>query len=260
MNRRKALREQMKTGKTVVGSFVLGHDPGVVRVAATADLDFLLLDYEHGTPSDELTARFIDVAQASTTALFIRCSLHDLPVIPRLFDHGLDGVLVAGAETLADVQAVVDAAKFPPHGHRGLNPFVPAAGYGAQTADTFMQLQNERTHVWILAESQRLLAQLNAVSQLPGVDGIFLGPYDLSVDLGVAGEIHHPMVLAEIDHAIHTLQQNGLPVGIYAKDTNATLQWMEKGVSFLVVGFDWSLLRTAWSEIVKCCGNQADMG
>lgn len=253
MNERPILRKQMEAGKLAVGSFLLGHDASVVRVAQTAGLDFLLLDYEHGTVSDSLCSQFIDVAYTSNISLFVRCTMHDVPYITRLFDHGLSGVLVAGATSMEDVSTVISAIKYPPFGRRGLNPFVPSAGYGSWREDTFMQVQNKETHIWILAESQALLKELEQISQRSEIDGVLLGPYDLSVDIGVKGDIQHPKVVAAIDAAMRTLRKNGCSAGIYAKDAEAAAPWVEKGASFVVVGFDWSLLQTAWAKIVQHC-------
>lgn len=250
MSRHAALRDKMIVGKPAIGSFVLGHDPSVVRVAAAAQLDFLLLDYEHGTFADTCTSQFIDVAAQTSVSLFIRCTMSDLPTLPRLFDHGLTGALIAGAASMADVARIVQTVKYPPSGTRGLNPFVPAAGYGHQMGTSFMAAQNVQTHIWILAENQTLLRELDQISACKEIDGVFLGPYDLSVDLGVPGDIHHPKVVAEIEQALATLQQNKCNAGIFARDAASALPWANKGMSFIVVGFDWSLLQTAWSQIV----------
>lgn len=245
------LRERMREGKVAVGSFGLGHDPAVVRVAEAAGLDFLLLDYEHGTLTDSLCSQFVDVAAGLQVSLFIRCTMSDLPFVARLFDHGLDGILVAGATSVQDVSHIVQTVKFPPLGKRGLNPFVAAAEFGVQHGDDFVHGQNKRSHIWILAENQAMLADLPQISQLPGIDGVFLGPYDLSVDLGVAGDIHHPIVAAKIEEAMTVLRRYQICAGIYAKDKDVAIPWVQKGMSFVVVGFDWSLLQTAWANTVE---------
>lgn len=250
------LRRRLLSGERAVGSFVLGHDPGVVRAAAAAGLDVLILDHEHGVFSQELTGRFIDVAQSARVSLFVRCAMNDVPSLGRLFDHGLDGAMVAGAHTIDDVRRILDAIKFPPLGRRGLNPFVPAARYGHLAGDAYMQQQNENTSVWILAENRQLFAGLAEICQWPGLDGVFLAPYDLSVDLGHPGEIAHPDVVNAMDAGVQVIRGSHRLAGVYCKDARATHPWIEKGVSFVSVGFDWSLLSATWRGIVQECSGK----
>jgi len=243
------LRARLQTsGRRAVGSFVLGHDAGVVRVAEAAGLDFLLLDREHGTVTDELIAQFVDVRRGLNVSLLVRTSIEDIHAFGRWFDHGLDGVIVAGAQSTADVAAIVAAVKYAPLGNRGLNPFVPATNYGNTPPDAYMLAQNQSTLVWVIAENQQLLGELPEICKLPGLDGVFFGPYDLSVDLGVPGQVNHPAVTERIETAIAVLKDGNKFSGIYSKDTVIAETWRAKGANLLTVGFDWSLLRTAWTQ------------
>ncbi|AQQ54875.1 HpcH/HpaI aldolase family protein [Planococcus lenghuensis] len=242
-------QHEAKQGSIAVGSFILGHDPEVVRVAAAAGLDFLIIDIEHGTPTQELVGRFVDTAQNLALRVFVRCSMEDLPFLGSLFDRGLDGAIVAGAETPEDVRNVIRTLKFAPLGTRGLNPFVPGTGYGTLDAATFMKEENTRTSVWIMAEKVNLVKRIDRISQLDGLDGVFFGPYDLSADLGVTGEVNNPAVTELIAGAVQTVTQNGRAAGIFSRDIEAARRWAEQGMSFLAVGFDWPLLMVSWKGI-----------
>ncbi|MCL6454492.1 MAG: hypothetical protein K6T78_12865 [Alicyclobacillus sp.] len=242
------LRAQLLHHPPAIGSFVLGHDPGVVRVADEADLDFLLLDAEHGTVTDGQIAEFVDVRRGLDVSILVRAGIEQIHAFGRWLDHGLDGLVVAGAQTQEDVREVVQAVKFPPVGRRGLNPFVPATGYGRVAPPVFMEHQNEHGLLWMIAERRAFLDQLPEICRMDGLDGVFFGPYDLSVDLGIPGQVTHPLVMDQICRAIETLRENGKFAGIYAKSPALATPWRERGVQFLAVGFDWSLLRTAWAE------------
>lgn len=238
----------LKSGGVAVGSFILGHDAGVVRVAEAAGLDFLLLDGEHGTISDDLIAKFIDVGLGLHVSIFVRTSIEALHSFGRWFDHGLDGVIVAGAQSAVDVQTIIQSVKFAPLGRRGLNPFVPATNYGNVGSDSYMLEQNQSTHVWVIAENRGLLSELPQICDLDGLDGVFFGPYDLSVDLDVPGQVNHPVVTQRIEDAISVLKAGGLLCGIYSKDATVAETWRDRGVDLLAVGFDWSLLRSSWAK------------
>ncbi|QSO51829.1 hypothetical protein JZ785_24135 [Alicyclobacillus curvatus] len=243
--------EAIQRGQQAIGSFVLGHDPSIVRVAASAGLDFLLIDGEHGLFSDELISQFIDAGKGLDIAIMLRCTTERLGDLPALFDHGLDGVIVAGAQSAVDAQHIISQLKYPPLGHRGLNPFVPTAAYGSANRELFMQAQNDETTIWLLAESQRFLSEMTEVCTIPGLDGVFFGPYDLSVDLGVPAQIHHESVLRTISQARSVILRAGLSAGIFAHDEVSMSTWSTLNLNLLTLGFDWSTLHTTWSRWVR---------
>lgn len=240
--------EAIDQGQRVIGSFVLGHDPVLVRIAQGSGLDFLLLDAEHGAFSLPLISRFIDAAKGTNLSILVRCTVHQVGDLQALLDHGLDGVIVAGARSAKDVTDIVQHLKYPPLGTRGLNPFVAAASYGATDHDTFMLEQNDKTTIWLLAENKQFLSELREVCRLPGVDGIFFGPYDLSIDLGVPGQVNHKSVLDAIADARNVIGEAGLGAGIFADSPASMEKWEPLNFDFLALGFDWSTLRMTWSN------------
>jgi len=205
--------ERMQSGEQIIGSFVLCHDASIVRVASVAGIHVLIIDYEHGLFSSELTSHFIDVAQNSKISVFVRCTMDDLHFLGGLLDRGLDGVIVAGARSAYDAKLIIDKLKFYPDGHRGINPFVPAADYGKVILSDFVRLSNNQTSVWVLAENKNLISELEEICTLPHLDGIFLGPYDLSFDLGYPGKVTHPSVMDSLNSAVRVIQSNKVSVG-----------------------------------------------
>ncbi|MCL6516078.1 aldolase/citrate lyase family protein [Alicyclobacillus sp.] len=229
------------------GTFLLGHDPTVVRVAAAAGLDFVVLDAEHGTFSADRMAQFINAGAGID--VFVRCTLEDAMHLAPVFDHGLTGVIVAGSPTPEDIRRVVERVKYPPQGRRGSNPFVGAAGFGRVGGDELAAQSNARTQVWVMAESRAQFEALPEYCNLAGVSGVFLGPYDLSVDLGVAGQMDHPAVLEALCGAIQTVREYHLPVAIFAKDGAAARGWLERGVTWVALSADWGVLAESWRRM-----------
>ena len=251
-----SLRQRIQDGEHVIGSFLLSRDPAVVRVASAAGLDLVMLDFEHGTYSVESAAQLIDVACFSPVETFVRCTVDDVPVLGRLLDRGLDGVLVAAATSAEDVKRCVDQVKFVPQGKRGYNPIVPAAGYGTMDGETFTSESDEHTSVWVLAENRNLLSQLDEVCEIEGLDGVFFGPYDLSVDLGLRGQVTHPVVTRALNDAMSVVRSHGLPTGIFAKDAEDGRPWLDQGVQLLIVGADWMNLQKTWTSTVQSLSKQ----
>lgn len=245
------MKDAIHGRQQLIGSFALSHDPSIVGVANSAGLDFLLIDGEHGLFSEELISQFIDAGRGLEISILLRCTTERLGDLPALFDHGLNGVIVAGAKNALDARQIVSHLKYPPVGYRGLNPFVPAAAYGATNRELFMREQNQETTVWLLAENQQLLDEFDDVCAIPGLDGIFFGPYDLSIDLGVPGQVDHESVVQAISLARRVIQSAGLGAGIFASDPLAMAAWSALNFRLLTIGFDWSTLHTTWSTWVR---------
>ncbi|MCF8567351.1 hypothetical protein LLE49_21760 [Alicyclobacillus tolerans] len=245
-----SVSKKLKDSQPVFGSFVLSHDPSIVRVAATAGLDFLALDFEHGLFDGPITHDFINAVYGTETELFIRCTMNEVPRLGAYFDSGLNGVIVAGCSSLEDVQKVIDVVKFPPDGKRGLNPFVPGGTFGLVSPTEFVRKANEASSVWVLVESVQLLSDLDVICTLPNLGGIFLGPYDLSVDMGRPGETNSEEVRKTLQSAIDTVLLSGQPVGIFVKDKEDARYWLENGVRFVILGVDQAVLANVWQKTI----------
>lgn len=239
-----------------IGSFVLSQDSSIVRVARSADLDFLLLDFEHGTFTKESASRFIDVSAGRKPAVFARCKLNSLPDLAALFDQGLDGAILADVHSADDVKQAIHYIKFPPVGVRSLNARVPAMKYGRVDTAEFIKNENERTQLWIMAERTKLIEQLHEICRFPGLSGVFFGPYDLSMDMGCEGNINHPAVLETLHESIGRVLSHGVSAGIYAGTKEQAKHWIQMGVTLICHEVDYGILSDFWKETMNMLRNK----
>ena len=200
------LKTKLKNGEVVLGPFVNLGPGALIEIAAYAGFDFVIIDTEHG-PLDIPTAEDLcRVAHGADITPIVRVRENDPPQILRALDIGAAGVQVPQICSKADAEALVRAAKYAPLGLRGVSPYTRAARYFADGPQIFDRL-NEESMVLIHVEGVEGLENLRDITSVPGLDVIFLGPYDLSQSLGIPGQVNDPRVVDRMKEAASTDQQ-----------------------------------------------------
>jgi 4-hydroxy-2-oxoheptanedioate aldolase len=137
---------------------------------------------------------------------------------------------------VGDADRAVRAARFAPDGNRGANPFVRAAGYAGRK-EWFAEA-NREVAVFLMVEGAGGVADLPAILDTPNLDGIFIGPVDLSHSLGVPGEVDHPKVVAAVEGVVAACRAKGMATGIFSATPEGARRWIAAGVSFVGLGVD----------------------
>jgi 4-hydroxy-2-oxoheptanedioate aldolase len=171
--------------------------------------------------------------------------------IAAVFDTGATGIHVPRIESAEQARAVVQAARFDPDGTRGLNPFVRAASYSHQRVNEFIALSNRELVVVICVEGSTAINKLDEILDVGGVDAIFVGPYDISQSLGLAGEVHHPRVIDTVEGVIRRIKGRGLVAGVFANSVDAAGLWVERGAGYILFSVDTRLFLEAASAKVQ---------
>ena len=238
--RENAFKARLNTGETQIGLWVTMGAATPAEIAAGAGYDWLVVDTEH--TSNTLTET-VDQLRAIGTAAHavVRPEDDDRAGIKRLLDSGAQTVLIPMIESGAQAQAAVDSVRYPPKGARGVAGVVRASDYGAR-AD-YMATADAQTCLLLQVESRAGLDALDDILAVEGVDGVFIGPADLSASLGYPGQTTAPEVLAVIDDTIARIKAAGVAAGILITDPALAKTYQAKGVDFLAVGIDAALLR-----------------
>jgi 4-hydroxy-2-oxoheptanedioate aldolase len=217
--------------------------PDVVEMASLAGWDFVVIDTEHGAMG---TAQLPDMLRAARVPAVVRVAAGRADLIQGALDSGADGVLVPQIHTAAEAASVVAAARFHPQGRRGLNGFVRAAGYSLVAMEEYLR---RPVRVVIQIETAGALADVEAIAGLPGVDELFIGPYDLSQALGRPGDVMHAEVLGAGQRVIHAAHAAGIAVSAFANSLDAADRWREMGVDRLLYSADGYLLAQALRRV-----------
>lgn len=234
------LKEKLDSGKEILGTWGLLPSPETVHVLIKAGLDFVIIDMEHG-PADILTAhRMMMAAEAAGGTALIRVGVNEEAVILKALDTGISGILVPHIQSKADAQKAVACMMFPPEGCRGYTPFTKAGGYHYKSE--FVSAANKTVLKGVLVEGKEGLENLDAILTVKGLDLIYIGTYDISSTLGVAGQTSHPEVLKVLETSTAKILKAGKAVGGLFKNDEELAYFRKLGIKFLAYQTDTSAL------------------
>lgn len=231
MLRENKTKAKLKNGVPVFGIISSSGDPTLAELAGLAGFDYFILDGEHGgvTPADG-----VNVVRACETAgltPLVRVGSQDPKLVLQYLDAGMLGVMMPGLMTVDEVRRLVAAVKYPPQGARGLG-LVRAADY-APNAD-YVSWMNAQTMVLPQFEHPQLLECLAEMAAVPGVDCIFIGPRDLSLNMGFADGPNHSEVQSMIENVIRVGSVAGVAVGITAGTGAAARAEVTRGARMIL--------------------------
>jgi 4-hydroxy-2-oxoheptanedioate aldolase len=247
-------RERLKNGDVFIGIFCKTTAPEFIEVIGHAGFDFCILDMEHGPANLETLQNLIRAAEVSGVLPIVRTRDMCAESVSQPLDLGAAGIQVPQVASKAEAEAVVDAAKFSPQGHRGVCRFVRAANFSAldraayfpQANNALVILQLEGTH----------LGEYDKIADIPGVDILFIGPYDLSQSLGIPGQIEHPRVLEEMRKIIAVAKGKNKTIGVFADSLTQTQRWIDAGVQYIAYSVDVGLFYAACRDTVQSIRKQ----
>lgn len=225
--------------------------PGAYAAEAVAGsgFDWLLFDTEH-SPGDPLTvlAQLQAVAPYPVSAV-VRPAGNDAVLIKRLLDFGAQTLLIPYVQTAEEARAAVAAMRYPPTGIRGVSGVTRATRFGR--IPNYGKRAGEELCLLVQIETQEALDNLEAITSVDGVDGVFIGPADLAASLGHVGEPGHPEVKALIENAIVRIKAIGKPAGILTPDNAFAARCIEIGTLFTAVGVDAAMLVKATEALAR---------
>ncbi len=191
------MREKLRAGEIVLGAGITLTDPTVTEALAPF-VDFVWIDLEHNATTTESMLAHLIAARAGGTASIVRIPSNDVGWVKRVLDSGAEGIILPRAYTAQEVREFVSACRYPPLGTRGFGPRRPMQ-YGRLEQQEYLRQANRDLFVAVQVETVELLAELDDVLKLEGLDSLVLGPQDLSGSMGRLGETTHPEVIAAMN-------------------------------------------------------------
>ena len=242
------LRAALREGRPAFGSWLQSGNSAVAEVMARAGFDWLAIDLEHSTIDLETTFTLIQVIDLAGCAPLVRLSANDPVQAKRVMDAGAWGVIVPSVQSAAEARQAVDAVKYPPEGTRGAG-LGRAQGYGPQFAE-YLKACSEGSVVIPMIEQREGVERVEEILQVPGVDGVFIGPYDLSASYGVAGELAHSLVQKAMQRIVAAARHSGKAVGIHVVHPPVTqvADRLAEGFRLIAYGGDMLFLTPAANE------------
>lgn len=233
----------------VVGMFSKTEDPAILEAAGFAGADFVIIDLEHGPNTIRSAQNLVRAAQISGVFPIIRVKEESPSVMAEALDIGAGGIQVPQISCRKDAEDVMRRTKFSPVGERGVCRFVRAANYSAKDRFQYFKDANEAVTV-LQIEGQAGIEALPEILEVPGIDVIFIGPYDLSQSLGVVGQIDHPLVEKKMLEIVELCNQKGITVGTFTDTIANARKWRKLGVRYIAHSVDMGIFHDAVKTLV----------
>ena len=231
----------LKAGRQQIGLWSSLSSNITVEVLAGAGFDWLLLDTEHA-PNDlpMVYSQLQAAASGGTAHPVVRLPWNDPVMIKRFLDAGTQSLLLPMVETEEEARSAVASTRYPPHGIRGFASASRSSRFGR--VKDYHNRAHEELCVLVQVETKLGLDNLEAIASVEGIDGVFIGPGDLSAALGYLGQQAHPDVVSVIEDAIRRIRVRGNAPGILTGDEALARRYMDAGCLFTAVGADLGIL------------------
>ncbi len=243
------LKTALARGDMQVGTWLNLTSPEGAEIAGAAGFDWCLIDGEHGPYDPSQILEKLRVLAAFNANAVVRVPVGEAWVIKQVLDLGVQSLLVPMVDTAAQAADMVAATRYAPEGIRGMGAAVARASiYGTDTE--YVANANGQICLLVQAETPTALNNLDEILAVDGVDGIFIGPADLSASMGYPGNPAAPEVRDAIKDAVGRIRAAGKTAGIIHYDAADFAYYKEIGVNFLGVGSDVGLLSAALQDIL----------
>lgn len=240
--RRSNLKLRLRNRDRLFAGWVSYAHPSITETFARAGFDFMFIDMEHSTISIEQGQRIIAASQFEGVPCIPRPVSHSNDYLKPLLESGADGMLIQMVETVDQVKALIDNVKYPPIGHRtyGVNR---AQAYGFDFEE-YIQNWNATSTFMLQIESIKGVANIEELLAFDEVDGVMIGPLDISGSLGVPGQTTHPLVIEASLKVIEACKRHGKSCGTQVADANpeSVQRLFDLGYNYAILGSDLFVL------------------
>jgi len=229
-----AVKQRLLAGGTAVGTMMFEfQSPGAAQATAMAGADFALFDMEHTGWTFETIKDLVIATRGTSMVPMVRIPATEYHFVARVLDVGAMGVMVPMVESAEQAQLLAQCAKYPPLGRRGCAFGIAHDEYAGGDVATKMQSSNDEVLLIAQIETAFGLEHVEEIAAVKGIDVLWIGQFDLSASLGIAGQFQHPTFIAAVERVIAACRAHG-KVGAFMTTTHEFGQWViEKGFRML---------------------------
>lgn len=250
-----SLREKMLRGEKTIGSFFELGSGSVMECMALSGLDYVIIDTEHGAYDPLAALEYIRVARQYGATPLARVQEISRPAILKLLDAGAMGLIIPNVNTVEEAEQIVSWGKYMPLGSRGV---APSAGtdfwmtpYAQQGLEQYFEVSNRETLLIPQCETVGCLENIEKIASLPGIDGIFVGPFDLSASMGIPGQFERPEFQEALRHIQGVCRKAGKPTIIYAATEQKVREGFALGFDSVTYSMDALILAEAYKAALE---------
>ena len=245
------IREKLHKDQFVVGTWSIIPSPIVTDIISNTGVDFIIIDREHGPISFDTAQEMIIACENNNVSPIIRVGDIIKSDIQNALDIGAHGIQLPNVEIVEDVKKIIQYTKYPPVGDRGFSPFTRAGGYSINNAKSLMKIANSNTLNIINIESVKAYENIEEMCKLKEVDIFFIGLFDLSKSLNIAGQIEDKKIVSIINDIVKIANKHHKYVGTITNSIQKLNFYKDMGLKYLVHLVDCEMLRNSYHQIIN---------
>ena len=240
------LKNRVLAGELAVGAMVFEFfSPGMPQILKVAGCEYVIFDLEHsGLGYETLKSLFAGCRGIGIMPL-ARVPRGEYHFLARALDIGAHGVMVPMVESAAEARRIAEATHYPPAGRRGAAFAIAQDGYEGGEVSTKIRTIDERTLVIAQIETERGLAEVDAIAATPGIDVLWLGHFDMTNFLGIPGQFEHPKYQEAVRAIVSAGRRHKKGLGFMAADAEWARKYRDHGFNMIAAGLDHTLLQSA---------------
>lgn len=246
----KNLKQRLKQGETLHGCWLNLGSSLTAEIVGQAGFDWVLIDLEHGAGSERDVLQQLQALESSPTAALVRVESSEPQRIHRILDMGAEGIMCPKINNGAEARKVVNGLHYPPHGNRGVAKMVRATGF-AQNFNQYYEQARDTILGVVQIETVEVLNHLDAVAAIDGVDVLFIGPADLSMELGIFGQFDHPLFKEALKETVNAAQKAGKATGILFFNPDDYQTYHDLGIRLIACGADATFVADGARNLAK---------
>ncbi len=250
----KHLKQRLRQGETLNGCWLNLGSSLTAEIVGQAGFDWVLIDLEHGAGSEHEALIQLQALEHTGAGAVVRVESAESQRIHRILDMGAEGIMCPKITTAADAQKVANGLHYPPHGSRGVAKMVRATGFAQNFAQYYEDARDTILGV-VQIETVEVLNHLDAVAAIDGVDVLFIGPADLSMELGIFGQFDHPRFKEALRETINAAQKAGKATGILFFNPDDYAMYHDLGIRLIACGADATFVADGARNLAKKLDN-----
>lgn len=222
----------------------------VTEILTLVGFDWLFVDMEHSAIDVPCMQHILQAGQKLCPCI-VRSPSHDEVWLKKILDAGADGIIIPLVNSAEKAKEIIRLCKYPPEGSRSIG-ITRAQSYG-MNFQQYVAEANKNGAVILQMEHIDAVRNIDSIVKVPGIDAIFIGPYDLSGSMGMTGQVNSPEVQQQIEILRNACINANLPMGIFTANPAEVKSLLEKGYSLIAVGIDAMILGKAMRETLNIC-------
>jgi len=245
------LKKKLIEGKNIFGTWTMISSHITIDIISSTNLDFVIIDMEHGTMSFETVEKMIDSAKLRGVGPIIRVENKEENTLLRALETNPLGIMVPHIKNETEAKKIVNSCKYHPEGKRGLSPYTKVHDYSHDDISEKLHFTNENILIGVLVEGKKGIENIDKISKVDGLDLIYMGIYDISQSIGKPGKLFDEEVISLQKKCVNIIKSNNKYAGSFAKNLDYVDILYKSGFQFIAYLVDCAILRQGYINFMQ---------